>query len=72
VNASPPFTSSGQVNWSAGTVAGLNIGASGALTLSGLDTKYLAGQMTNAGTITIYSPLEFVAGNRTLVNQAGD
>jgi hypothetical protein len=43
VNISPPFTSSGQITWSNGTIAGLNLGGSAVLTISGLNTKYLAG-----------------------------
>jgi hypothetical protein len=38
VNISPPFTSSGQITWSSGTVAGLNLGAGAVLTISGLYT----------------------------------
>jgi hypothetical protein len=36
-----------------------------------IDTKYLGAALTNAGTINVLSPLEFLGSGRTLVNQAG-
>ena len=71
VNASPPFATAGQANWSGGSIAGLNIAVGGVVTLSGLDAKYLSGQMTNAGTLRLYSPLQFNGNSRALVNLAG-
>ena len=65
-------TLAGALNWTSGTVLGqLTIGGGATLTLSGAETKYLQAALTNAGTIILASPLEFIGGGRTLVNQAG-
>jgi hypothetical protein len=72
VNISPPFISSGRVNWSGGTLSGaLTISNGATMSIIGPDTRQLQCNLTNAGTVTLSGPLRLVDYNRQIVNQAG-
>jgi hypothetical protein len=73
VNISPPFTTTGQINWTGGTLQGLlNVATNGLLALSGSGSKFLNGVITNAGTMTLTNNgLLFANNNVQLFNLAG-
>jgi len=73
VNITPAFNCSGQITLNNGTLTGtgLNLAGGAVLTINGLDPKYLALLITNAGTINLASPLQFSGSGRTLVNALG-
>jgi hypothetical protein len=60
------------MSWTGGTLYGqLNIAANGLLAASGAGTRYLQAAVTNWGTITLASPLQFNATGMLVANQAG-
>jgi hypothetical protein len=72
VTITPPFTTTGRINWTGGTINGaLTVGTGGVLALSGPAAKYLTGVVTNAGTMTLGSGLWFGNDNVQVVNLAG-
>jgi hypothetical protein len=72
VAISPGFVSSGQIIWTGGTLYGALVISTGAtMAISGQETKHLWCNLTNAGSITLSSPLEFDDNDRQLMNAAG-
>ena len=72
ISISPGFVSSGQIQWTGGTLYGALVISTGAtMAISGQETKHLWCNLTNAGTITLSSPLEFDNYDRQLMNAAG-
>ena len=58
------------MSWTGGTLYGqLNIAANGLLAASGAGTRYLQAAVTNWGTITLASPLQFNATGMLVANQ---
>jgi hypothetical protein len=60
------------MSWTNGTIGGnWTIAITGSLAMGGTNTKFLAGSLTNNGTITLVGPLQLANYNVAIVNQAG-